>query len=201
MNRFVIADPEKCIGCYTCEAACVNVHAKVGLVAYPRLTVTHTDAGTMPMQCRNCDDAPCAKVCPVKAITFEADTVQLSESLCIGCKMCALACPFGVITPYGTMPDGHGLISDGAYPQAAEATPDDSSLHPILSWTVGQRTVAVKCDFCHFSPEGPECIRVCPTKALHIVDGSTVDESNAEKRTRSVAQVLAGYVFDHHTGI
>ncbi|WP_323116061.1 4Fe-4S binding protein, partial [Klebsiella variicola] len=23
MNRFIIADPKKCIGCHTCEVACV----------------------------------------------------------------------------------------------------------------------------------------------------------------------------------
>ena len=42
MNRFVIADPDKCTGCYTCVAACVSVHETVGLVAHPRLTVMHT---------------------------------------------------------------------------------------------------------------------------------------------------------------
>ena len=66
VNRFVIADPEKCIGCYNCEAGCVDVHEKAGLAAYPRLQVTHTVLGTMPLQCRNCDDAPCEKVCPVQ---------------------------------------------------------------------------------------------------------------------------------------
>lgn len=191
MNRFVIADPEKCIGCYTCEAACVNVHAQAGLVAYPRLTVTHTATGTMPMQCRNCDDAPCEKVCPVQAITFRDKTVQISESLCIGCKMCALACPFGVITPYGTNPAAEGLLSIGSYAQPDEPAPEEASLHPILAWTLGQRTVAVKCDTCYFRPEGPECIRVCPTQALHIVDGDAVDETNAQKRARSVAQVVS----------
>jgi hydrogenase-4 component A len=199
VNKFVIADPEKCIGCYTCAAGCVNVHEKAGLVAYPRLTITHTNEGTMPVQCRNCDDAPCEKVCPVKAITFEEDSIQLSESLCIGCKMCSLACPFGVITPCGTIPDGEGMMSDGAYALPVETIPDEASLHPILAWTIGQRTVAVKCDLCHFLPEGPECIRVCPTKAMYMVNGPTVTETNAEKRARSVAQTIAGDILDHHT--
>lgn len=26
MNRFIIADPKKCIGCHTCEVACVVSH-------------------------------------------------------------------------------------------------------------------------------------------------------------------------------
>ncbi len=193
MNRFVIADPRKCIGCYTCEVGCVSVHEEAGLVAYPRLSVTHTLAGTMPVQCRHCDDAPCEKVCPVKAITFEDNAVQLSESLCIGCKMCALACPFGAITPYGTLPNGPDPLVYGTYPQPASAPAVvEGPIHSLLAWTIGQRTVAVKCDLCHFRPEGPECIRVCPTNALSMVEGEDVDDSNAEKRIASVKGLMAG---------
>lgn len=198
MNRFVIADPEKCIGCYTCEAGCVNVHEKAGLAAYPRLQVTHTALGTMPLQCRNCDDAPCEKVCPVKAITFENRSVQLNESVCIGCKMCALACPFGAITPYGEVPKGADDGTYGTYPEPAaypEPTPlltsPDEQMHPILAWAVGQRSVAVKCDLCHFRPEGPECIRVCPTKALHFADSEDINALIAKRRLASGLGVMA----------
>jgi hydrogenase-4 component A len=197
VNRFVIADPEKCIGCYTCEAGCVNVHEKAGLAAYPRLQVTHTVLGTMPLQCRNCDDAPCEKVCPVKAITFEDRSVQLNESTCIGCKLCALACPFGAITPWGEMPKGADDGTDGTYPEPAaypEPTPlpppPNEPVHPILAWAAGQRSVAVKCDLCHFRPEGPECIRVCPTKALHIVESLEIDALIARRRLASGLGVM-----------
>jgi Fe-S-cluster-containing hydrogenase component 2 len=30
--------------------------------------------------------------------------------------------------------------------------------------------VAVKCDLCYFSPEGPACVIACPHKALSLVD-------------------------------
>ena len=52
----------------------------------------------MPVQCRHCDDAPCIKVCPVEAIRQTGDCVQLNESLCIGCNLCAVACPVGCIS-------------------------------------------------------------------------------------------------------
>lgn len=178
MNRFILADPHTCIGCHTCEAACAHVHAQVGLVAYPRLTVTYSDNVTMPLQCRQCDDAPCEKVCPVKAIVYADRAVQLNESTCIGCKMCGLACPFGAITPSGTLPHAAQSTVYGATPVPVEPLP----LHPILNWTIGQRTVAVKCDLCHFLPQGPECIRVCPTKALHLVDEDVLAASEQEKR-------------------
>ena len=197
-NIFVIADPSKCIGCYTCEAGCVNVHQKAGLAAYPRLQVTRTALGTMPLQCRNCDDAPCEKVCPVKAITFEKRSVQLNESVCIGCKMCALACPFGAITPYGEAPKAADSGTYGTYPEPAEYSeptplppPPEEEVHPLLAWTTGQRTVAVKCDLCHFRPEGPECIRVCPTKALHVVEAEDINALIAKRRLASGAGLMA----------
>ncbi|MEJ0094995.1 MAG: 4Fe-4S dicluster domain-containing protein [Methylocella sp.] len=202
MNRFVIADPKLCIGCYTCEVGCVEVHVKVGLVGIPRLTVTHTVAGTMPMQCRHCDDAPCEQVCPVKAITFEDRSIQLNESVCIGCKMCALACPFGVITPYGALPQGETSMTYGGFLQPTPAPVTETPVHALLAWTVGQRTVAVKCDLCHFLPEGPECIRVCPTNALRLVDEETVITSNAERRAASVEAIATGDGLAlHHPGL
>ena len=199
VNRFVIADPAKCIGCYTCEAGCVIVHEKAGLAAYPRLQVTHTALGTMPLQCRNCDDAPCEKVCPVMAITFENQSVQLNESTCIGCKLCALACPFGAITPWGEMPKGADDGTYGTYPEPTAYYPEPTPLppppiepvHPILAWAAGQRSVAVKCDLCHFRPEGPECIRVCPTKALHIVESEEVTDLIAKRQHDSAVGLMA----------
>ena len=41
-------------------------------------------------------------VCPVKAITVRNHSIALNETLCIGCKLCGLACPFGAIIPGGT---------------------------------------------------------------------------------------------------
>jgi hydrogenase-4 component A len=156
----------------------------------------------MPMQCRHCDDAPCEKVCPVKAITFEDRSIQLNESVCIGCKMCSLACPFGVITPYGALPEGETSTTYGGFVQPKATLVPETPVHALLAWTVGQRTVAVKCDLCHFLPEGPECIRVCPTNALRMVDEDAVNDSNAEKRAASVEGLMAGGgIAEHHPGL
>lgn len=58
----------------------------------------------MPVQCRHCEDAPCLKVCPVQAISQVDGAVQLNEGLCIGCNLCAVACPFGAIGSSGSRP-------------------------------------------------------------------------------------------------
>jgi Fe-S-cluster-containing hydrogenase component 2 len=47
---------------------------------------------------------PCAAVCPVNAIQRVDGAVQLNESLCVSCKLCGIACPFGAIEFSGSRP-------------------------------------------------------------------------------------------------
>lgn len=199
MNRFVIADPRRCIGCYACIAGCVENHRKAGLQAYPRLYVTHTQAGTMPIQCRHCEEPSCAAVCPVKAITCHDHSVQLNESLCVGCKLCALACPFGAIIPGGTpVPKFEFNIGQYTYTntpfQAEPMYLRELGLRErlsLLNWDIGQKTVAVKCDLCNFSEAGPACVIACPHKALSLVDENS-DYSNAlVEQMKSVALIAS----------
>ncbi len=180
MNRFVIAEPGRCIGCNTCMAACSAVHEQEGRQKAPRLVVTKTATGSAPVLCRQCDDAPCARVCPVEAIRLEHGAVVLDEKRCVGCKMCALACPFGAITPSGTSIAGIGGVAD---PQPRRPAGFD----PILAWDIGVKTVAVKCDLCDFAPEGPACVRACPTDALWAVGTDDLARSNAVRRVVTAA--------------
>lgn len=180
MNRFVIAQATRCIGCGTCMAACSEAHKAVGLQSQPRLVMTKTETVSSPALCRHCEDAFCARVCPVNAITHDARAkrVVVDEKACIGCKMCALACPFGAITPSGTSTAGVAGIRT--------VTPTYSqSLNPVLAWDVGVRTVAVKCDLCAFRPEGPACVGVCPTKGLVLVEHEALREAGTAKSRRN----------------
>jgi anaerobic dimethyl sulfoxide reductase subunit B (iron-sulfur subunit) len=49
------------------------------------------------LACFHCTDAPCLNVCPKKAIFRDADSgvVHVDQNLCIGCRACAMVCPFG----------------------------------------------------------------------------------------------------------
>jgi Fe-S-cluster-containing hydrogenase component 2 len=51
----------------------------------------------LPMLCQQCEDAPCVVICPQDALARDPDLgrVTLDYDLCIGCKMCVTACPFG----------------------------------------------------------------------------------------------------------
>lgn len=184
-------------------AACSMVHKPVGLQAHPRLTVARTANATAPILCRHCEDAPCARVCPVNAITHEADSILLNETLCIGCKLCAIACPFGAITPSGTPCAGVAATSSSYSPsflspgagasERAQQSDSVSTLDPLLQWQPGVKAIAVKCDMCHFRASGPECVRVCPTNALHVVENSMLDQDAEAKRTAAMG-ALGGQV-------
>jgi len=197
MNRFVIADSRRCIGCFACQAACVDSHQKVGLQAYPRLFVTITQAATMPIQCRHCEDAPCSVVCPVNAITCKDRSIYINESLCIGCKMCALVCPFGVIlcggTPIHVLEFNVGQYSYVNNPYQPEQMHlrelSTQNLLPVFSSVMGEKTIAIKCDLCYFIEEGPACIRACPHKALSLVDEQTTGDIDLAVRMKNIAVV------------
>lgn len=156
LNAFVFADPEKCIGCRSCEMACFAVHSgnklTVGCITspvMPRLFLVRTPEATAPIQCRQCDNAPCAKSCPAGIISEIDGRIIINEEKCIeyqnciGCKNCVTACPFGAI-----------------------------DLVPVYVnvETEKQHIKAIKCDLCAGRTEGPACVEVCPEKALKLVN-------------------------------
>lgn len=188
MNRFVIADPELCIGCNTCMAGCTSVHKAQGLQVLPRLTVMKTGDKTAPMMCRQCEDAPCARVCPVNAITHENAAIVLNESLCIGCKLCGLVCPFGAITPSGSAPVNTPALLQNVIPeeQLRDVPGSPPTVSPFLAWNAGVRAIVVKCDLCDFQDTGPECVRVCPTKSIHLVDNQSISTHSQSRRLKTL---------------
>lgn len=100
---FVI-DQRKCIGCHACTVACKAEH-DVPLGVY-RTWVKYIERGEFPNsrryflvnRCNHCDDAPCVKICPTKALYKRADgIVDFDSNRCIGCKSCMQACPYDAL--------------------------------------------------------------------------------------------------------
>ncbi len=170
-NKFVIANPNTCIGCATCMAGCYQSSVERGKLATPRLIVTRTSSATMPNQCRQCDNAPCAHVCPVGALSFGEDNIKLSEESCIGCKMCVLSCPFGAIR-LETVQNEDADTFDGE-----ECEP---------------KNIAVKCDLCTGLEQGPMCVRVCPTGALSIIDAQAIEHKIFNKKAKNAVASFMG---------
>jgi Fe-S-cluster-containing dehydrogenase component len=50
-----------------------------------------------PRSCLHCEQPACVEVCPTGASYKRAEDgiVLVNESLCIGCKLCSWACPYG----------------------------------------------------------------------------------------------------------
>jgi carbon-monoxide dehydrogenase iron sulfur subunit len=109
-NYILYFDYHRCMGCWNCYLACAVEHSgSKNLIdailerpkPKPRLRVLSLKGSGLPyvVQCMHCEDPPCMKVCPVGAIYKGPDgIVRVDEETCIGCRMCARACPFGAIT-------------------------------------------------------------------------------------------------------
>ena len=85
-----------CMGCHACEVACKQEH---GLGVGPRFVrVLENGPDFFPIYCHHCANAPCQRACPVDAISRNTDGIVLIDrELCIGCKECLPACPFGAM--------------------------------------------------------------------------------------------------------
>lgn len=178
MNRFVIAEPSKCIGCRTCEVACVLAHpvGSSGSEALspenfkPRLKVVKGATVTAPVQCRQCENAPCVNSCPTQALVYRDGTVQLIGERCIGCQTCVVACPFGAM---------------------------EMAAVPVKQADVGSLSVrktvsrAHKCDLCIDRAEGPACISVCPTKALLLIEPAGLEAASSSRRDQALKAMTA----------
>ena len=108
MKRIYIRE-EYCIGCRLCEIHCLVQHSKSKKIikafkkefprALPRILVEEKGYLSFAIQCRHCEEAPCIEACITGAMYRDEATgaVLCNEDRCIGCWMCIMVCPFGVI--------------------------------------------------------------------------------------------------------
>lgn len=109
-KRIIISE-EYCIGCRLCEIWCVVAHSKSkdiiktyqGKEPRPESAIYFEEKGpiSFALQCRHCDDAPCLYACLTGAMYRDKETgrVLYNKDKCVGCWMCIMACPYGVIKP------------------------------------------------------------------------------------------------------
>ena len=119
--KTVFVNPERCVGCKQCQMACAVEHSQSKALYQavfeeprprPRVLVApglYLDT-SFPNKCRHCEPAPCMAVCPTGAISRDMSLgiVLIDEQKCIACAMCAMVCPFDVITFY---PSIHKLVA------------------------------------------------------------------------------------------
>lgn len=165
MNRFIVAESEACIGCRSCEVACVVAHHEGQFPSRPeyftpRVKVIKGAKASTAVFCHHCEDAPCASACPNGAIVQREDSIQVMQEKCIGCKTCMVACPFGMMT----------VVTERVQPAS----------HRLAE--AYDKIEAQKCDLCADLNQEPACIRACPTQALTLVDEHYLLNQQNKKR-------------------
>ncbi|MGD8397387.1 MAG: 4Fe-4S dicluster domain-containing protein [Anaerolineae bacterium] len=99
----MIVDLNKCTGCGACAQACTQANGlEEGVSFIRRLRKEEVDddhCWCLPVQCQHCQDAPCEEVCPASATyRHPSGVVLVNPKMCVGCKYCAVACPYGART-------------------------------------------------------------------------------------------------------
>lgn len=168
----MVIDLQKCVGCNACTVACKSENKTPPGVAYH--VVIDEEIGRypnvtrrfLPRPCMQCEHPPCTRVCPVNATYSRPDgVVVINYDVCIGCRYCIAACPYGArsfdfgdfytaghtpaVAPYDTAPSFE-------YGRQHSRTPERRGESPIGN--------ARKCTFClHRLEKGmlPACITTC----------------------------------------
>ncbi len=158
----MVIDLERCDGCKECTRACQTTHF-TGDQEWIQVFEMPDEAGGhyfLPRPCMQCENAPCLNVCPVGA-TFrnENGTVLIDHDICIGCRFCMAACPYGARSFNWEEPEN----PPGA--TLAQYTPEYPIPHRIGT--------PDKCMFCaHDAEVGklPACVTACPMSAIWFGD-------------------------------
>ncbi len=172
-------DLSRCIGCRRCVYACVEENNQsrdpqihwisvlrfkkgekwVDLVEsekyYNPEKVPEEGYFYMPVQCQQCKNPPCVRVCPTQATWKEPDgIVVIDYNWCIGCRYCMAACPYGARHFNWTDP---GRKSGEINPQTH-----------YLGNRPRYKGVVEKCTFCIQRTRNgryPACVEACPVGA------------------------------------
>ena len=172
MKYGMVIDLKKCIGCMGCTVAC-----KVENVTRPGIfwnTVKDMEFGKypavtrifLPVQCMQCENAPCIEVCPTRASYRRDDgIVMIDPDKCSGCGYCIEACPYG----------SRYLNDEAGGYFGKTLTPNEE-----LGYRKHKLGIVEKCTFCtHLLEQGKEpiCVRTCVGKARYF---GNLDDPNSE---------------------
>jgi len=158
MEKGVLIDLTRCIGCRGCQIACKEWNERkathtvmdgdytnpkaLSSNCYTRIRFHEQEKSGAPVwsfvknQCLHCKEPACASACPVGALKKTPDgPVTYTFDRCFGCRYCMVACPFEI---------------------------------PKYEWESVVPWVQ-KCSFCSErikAGEKPACVKVCPTGTM-----------------------------------
>ena len=170
----LVIDLDVCVGCHACAVACKEWNT--GAYGAPLSDMDAYGAepsGTwlnrvhsyevkpedkpaqivhFPRSCLHCEDAPCVTVCPTGASykRSEDGIVLVNEDRCMGCGLCAWACPYG-----------------------AREMDMDAGVMKKCTLCVDR----IYNDHIPQEDRVPSCVRTCPANARHFGDFADPDSA------------------------
>jgi len=162
----LVIDLDVCVGCHACATACKEWNSGGHSAPLPDFNPYGADAWGVwfnrvhsfeegdgdgartvhfPRSCLHCEEPACVTVCPTGASYKRAEDgiVLVNADICIGCKLCSWACPYG----------------------AREFDEDDGVMKKC--------TLCIDRIYNDNLAENervPACVMVCPTSARHYGD-------------------------------
>ena len=173
----MVIDTERCVACLQCSLACKTENDTDVGVHWPyvfRYEDEHgggTREGYLTRHCQHCSEPTCTYVCPTQArYKRKDDGVVLTDyDLCIGCRYCQVACPYGV--NYLGNENPNEQLSDGF-----DGDPVDRDGRNVGG--PPPRGVMGKCTFCVHRQDSDDpdvvgttaCEQACPFEVIHFGD-------------------------------
>ena len=176
----LVIDLDTCVGCHACATNCkewntsghsapltdINAYQAEQRGVWFNRVFTYEAGGQgveartvhFPKNCLHCEKPDCVTVCPTGASYKRAEDgiVLINHDLCIGCKLCSWACPYG----------------------AREFDEDEGVMKKC--------TLCIDKIYNENLPQEdrtPACVATCPSKARHFGDFAD-PQSNVSQLTR-----------------
>jgi Fe-S-cluster-containing dehydrogenase component len=188
----LVIDLDVCVGCHACATACKEWNSGGHSAPLPDFNPYGGDAWGVwfnrvhsfeegdgegartvhfPRSCLHCEEPACVTVCPTGASYKRAEDgiVLVNADICIGCKLCSWACPYG-----------------------AREFDEDQGVMKKCTLCIDR----IYNDNIAEAERLPACVMVCPTSARHFGDlgdpNSAVSEMVAERGGKELMPEL-GY--------